>query len=214
MQRAPCIEKHQRAGIWRYDRNRPPPCAAPAFRTRVGPGAHTPLEGVDPDAGRIVTALPVPLGATQAQVDLGNRIYHGQVGRGALAEVPRYAGSVDHDHRRWRATAEKTPRRHPADGRLAPVGGGPECRGRLRRGLRHPQGKWPQPAVGIRPGRAEPASGPYQATMRCRMRSTTRSSMRWPRARTRSSVTLQPSVDNVANARSLCSLEITGSRSP
>jgi glucose/arabinose dehydrogenase/cytochrome c5 len=53
----------------------------------AGPGevaatAANPPEGTHPDAGT-AAALPVPPGATRAMVDLGNRIYHGQVGGAA-----------------------------------------------------------------------------------------------------------------------------------
>ena len=37
-----------------------------------------PPEGTNPDAGTAASALPVPPGATQAMVALGDRIYHGQ----------------------------------------------------------------------------------------------------------------------------------------
>jgi mono/diheme cytochrome c family protein len=40
-----------------------------------------PPEGVHPDAGAAATgALPAPPGATAAQVTLGERVFHGQVG--------------------------------------------------------------------------------------------------------------------------------------
>jgi glucose/arabinose dehydrogenase/mono/diheme cytochrome c family protein len=53
----------------------------------AGPGevaatSAKPPEGTHPDAGAAV-ALPVPPGATRAIVDLGGRIYHGQVGGAA-----------------------------------------------------------------------------------------------------------------------------------
>jgi glucose/arabinose dehydrogenase/mono/diheme cytochrome c family protein len=53
----------------------------------AGPGklaatAAKPPEGTHPDAGDAV-ALPVPPGATRDMVDLGGRIYHGQVGGAA-----------------------------------------------------------------------------------------------------------------------------------
>jgi mono/diheme cytochrome c family protein len=37
-----------------------------------------PPEGLHPDAGRTVAALPVPEGATREQVALGDRIFHGE----------------------------------------------------------------------------------------------------------------------------------------
>jgi mono/diheme cytochrome c family protein len=40
-----------------------------------------PPEGIDPDAGsEKASTLPIPPGATPAQVALGDRVYHGQVG--------------------------------------------------------------------------------------------------------------------------------------
>ncbi|XYD06927.1 c-type cytochrome [Methylobacterium sp. NMS12] len=39
----------------------------------------SPPEGMHPDAGRTVAALPVPKGATREQVALGERIFHGEV---------------------------------------------------------------------------------------------------------------------------------------
>jgi glucose/arabinose dehydrogenase/mono/diheme cytochrome c family protein len=53
----------------------------------AGPGqiaeaTATPPEGTHPDAGA-VAALPVPPGATSAMVELGDHIYHGQVGGAA-----------------------------------------------------------------------------------------------------------------------------------
>ena len=53
----------------------------------AGPGeiaqaTGKPPEGTHPDAGASAT-LPVPPGATRAMVDLGDRIYHGQVGGAA-----------------------------------------------------------------------------------------------------------------------------------
>jgi len=44
-----------------------------------------PPEGIHPDAGAVVAALPIPPGATAAQVALGDRIFHGQTG-GATCE--------------------------------------------------------------------------------------------------------------------------------
>lgn len=38
-----------------------------------------PPEGLHPDAGRTIAALPVPKGATREQVALGERIFHGEV---------------------------------------------------------------------------------------------------------------------------------------
>jgi glucose/arabinose dehydrogenase/mono/diheme cytochrome c family protein len=41
-----------------------------------------PPEGIHPDAGRDIGALPVPKGFTQEQVALGNRVFHGDVADG------------------------------------------------------------------------------------------------------------------------------------
>ena len=49
----------------------------PATEAKASPGALPP-EGVHPDAGS-VAALPVPPGATNEQVALGKRIFHGEV---------------------------------------------------------------------------------------------------------------------------------------
>lgn len=65
--------------------------ASPAYTAcpnlDAGPGevaatAAKPPEGTHPDAGA-AAALPVPAGATRAMLDLGDRIYHGQVGGAA-----------------------------------------------------------------------------------------------------------------------------------
>jgi glucose/arabinose dehydrogenase/mono/diheme cytochrome c family protein len=45
----------------------------------------TPPEGIHPDAGQQTAALPVPPGATKADVALGDRVFHGQIG-GATCE--------------------------------------------------------------------------------------------------------------------------------
>jgi len=61
------------------------PC--PSADAPAGPVAAMnakPPEGLDPNAGAGV-ALPVPKGATRAQVALGNRIYHGEVGEAPCA---------------------------------------------------------------------------------------------------------------------------------
>lgn len=59
-----------------------PSAAAPAGE--IVQGVAQPPEGTHPDAGRVATrALPVPEGATQEMVTLGERIYRGQVGGAA-----------------------------------------------------------------------------------------------------------------------------------
>ena len=57
-----------------------PPASAPAGKVRVVEAK--PPEGTHPDAGAAAATanLPVPPGATQEMVALGDRIYHGQVG--------------------------------------------------------------------------------------------------------------------------------------
>jgi len=42
----------------------------------------TPPEGIHPDAGNTAKTLPVPPGATAAQVALGDRVFHGREGGG------------------------------------------------------------------------------------------------------------------------------------
>jgi mono/diheme cytochrome c family protein len=52
----------------------------------VGPATSSadarPPEGIHPDAGKDTGALRVPNGFTQAQVVLGSRVFHGDVGGG------------------------------------------------------------------------------------------------------------------------------------
>ena len=73
--------------IWRVTYRGPMTAAiaaAPAPSSRAessAPGAAVPPEGIHPQAGaEAAGALPTPPGATPAQVALGDRIYHGQVG--------------------------------------------------------------------------------------------------------------------------------------
>jgi glucose/arabinose dehydrogenase/mono/diheme cytochrome c family protein len=58
--------------------------AAPASSSRAdnaAPGAAVPPEGIHPQAGaEAAGALPTPPGVTPAQVALGDRVFHGQVG--------------------------------------------------------------------------------------------------------------------------------------
>ncbi|HXL18973.1 MAG TPA: c-type cytochrome, partial [Streptosporangiaceae bacterium] len=55
---------------------------APSSRAdNAAPGAAVPPEGIHPQAGaEAAGALPTPPGATPAQVALGDRVFHGQVG--------------------------------------------------------------------------------------------------------------------------------------
>ena len=100
-----------------------------------------PPEGVHPDAGKDATGgSPTPPGQTAAQVALGDRIFHGQVGGGTCAGAtaltpparrsgPSYrqqmaVGRRQHpihrrDHHPGRAQSERLPQRHAADGRRA-----------------------------------------------------------------------------------------------
>lgn len=60
--------------------------SAPTFPVRAtSSAAALPPEGVHPDAGLDDMALPTPRGATQAEVALGSRIFHGQVSNGTCA---------------------------------------------------------------------------------------------------------------------------------
>ena len=57
--------------------------AAPAPKgTAAASGSELPPEGVHPDAGRQTAALTPPPGATQDQVALGDRIFHGEAANG------------------------------------------------------------------------------------------------------------------------------------
>ena len=60
--------------------------SAPAVKSqRTSSDAALPPEGIHPDAGRDTVSMPVPPAATQAQVELGKRIFHGEVSNGACA---------------------------------------------------------------------------------------------------------------------------------
>jgi glucose/arabinose dehydrogenase/mono/diheme cytochrome c family protein len=60
----------------------PPPAAGASARAAAAQQAEPP-EGIHPDAGaQEAGALPTPTGVTPAQVALGDRVYHGQVGGG------------------------------------------------------------------------------------------------------------------------------------
>jgi mono/diheme cytochrome c family protein len=61
--------------------------SAPATQGQApSSSAALPPEGVHPDAGlEGVASLPTPPGATQAEVALGSRIFHGQVSNGTCA---------------------------------------------------------------------------------------------------------------------------------
>jgi mono/diheme cytochrome c family protein len=61
--------------------------SAPAPQVQAASSAAAlPPEGVHPDSGAAdVASLPTPPGASQADVALGFRIFHGQVGNGACA---------------------------------------------------------------------------------------------------------------------------------
>ncbi len=76
--------------IWRVTYHGGPNAAlasAPASQVQAAySSAALPPEGVHPDAGlEDASTLPTPPGATQAEVALGSRIYHGQVSNGTCA---------------------------------------------------------------------------------------------------------------------------------
>jgi glucose/arabinose dehydrogenase/cytochrome c5 len=76
--------------IWRVTYHGRPTAvlaSAPASQVQaVSSSAALPPEGIHPDAGLNDPAtLPTPPGATQAEVALGSRIYHGQVSNGTCA---------------------------------------------------------------------------------------------------------------------------------
>jgi glucose/arabinose dehydrogenase/cytochrome c5 len=76
--------------IWRITYNGPmnaPVQAAPHSAVVAAASASSPLppEGIHPDAGQEDAALPVPAGATRADVALGRRIYYGQVAGASCA---------------------------------------------------------------------------------------------------------------------------------
>jgi glucose/arabinose dehydrogenase len=80
------ISDDQGGRIWRVTYHGPataPVAAAPAPSRRAersSTAVAVPPEGIHPDAGaQAAGALPIPPGGTAAQVELGNRIYHGQV---------------------------------------------------------------------------------------------------------------------------------------
>jgi glucose/arabinose dehydrogenase len=60
--------------------------AAPAPAEALGSGgAAVPPEGTHADAGRATVDLPVPPGATRDQVELGDRIFHGEASNGTCS---------------------------------------------------------------------------------------------------------------------------------
>ena len=82
-----------------------------------------PPEGIHPDAGaEAAGTLPTPPGATPAQVALGDRVFHGQVGGAHVRRVPRIgrqghsAGARPHERQmavgRWQSPCD-----HPDDHR-------------------------------------------------------------------------------------------------
>jgi glucose/arabinose dehydrogenase len=77
------ISDDQRGRIWRVTYSGPATTAeaaapAPAARASSSSAATEPPEGIHPDAGS-QASLPTPAGATPAEVELGGRIFHGQV---------------------------------------------------------------------------------------------------------------------------------------
>lgn len=85
------ISEDQRGRIWRVTYRGPMTAAiaaAPAPSSQAGTvatGTAGPPEGIHPEAGSQAEGLPVPPGATAAQVALGSRIFHGQVADGTCA---------------------------------------------------------------------------------------------------------------------------------
>ena len=78
------ISDDQHGRIYRVTYSGPasaPVAAAPAPAAPAGPLSTSvlPPEGIHPDAGSQTAGLPTPAGATPADVDLGERIFHGQV---------------------------------------------------------------------------------------------------------------------------------------
>jgi glucose/arabinose dehydrogenase/cytochrome c5 len=80
------ISDDQRGRIWRVTYHGPATAAVAAAPTpsrradNSSTAAALPPEGIHPDAGaQAAGAPPIPPGATAAEVELGSRIYHGQV---------------------------------------------------------------------------------------------------------------------------------------
>lgn len=74
----------------------PAPAVVAASRGEPGPP-----EGINPIAGRTANlgALPVPPGASEQEVALGDRIYHGKAAGGTCSTTWMHAA----DHRRLRS---------------------------------------------------------------------------------------------------------------
>ena len=150
--------------IWRVTFRGDTAATGVEFATAPWPGSEAaapdgqpagPPEGIHPDAGAEETgALPTPPGATAAQVALGERVFHGEVGDGTCAgchgsnaegtplgprfrqrpvAVGRWQPGGDHaDHHRRRSEPEGIPGRDAADGWRRAL----SVRGRGRGGLR------------------------------------------------------------------------------
>lgn len=83
------IADDQHGRIWRVVYNGGPvtniaPALAPVIEAKKSTAASPP-EGTHPDAGRQVAALIPPPGATQAEVALGERVFHGEVANGTCS---------------------------------------------------------------------------------------------------------------------------------
>jgi glucose/arabinose dehydrogenase len=80
------ISDDQHGRIWRVTYHGPATAKVAAAATppsradASAPGAAVPPEGIHPNAGAQLAALPTPPGATPDEVALGNRIFEGQVG--------------------------------------------------------------------------------------------------------------------------------------
>jgi glucose/arabinose dehydrogenase len=84
------ISEDVRGRIYRVtyhgDSNAAEVAAAPAPKATASPStSETPPEGVHPDAGRQIASLTPPPGVTREQVELGDRIFHGEVANGTCA---------------------------------------------------------------------------------------------------------------------------------
>jgi mono/diheme cytochrome c family protein len=76
--------------IWRVtyqggDATTPLVPAPQAVVAAASPNSPLPPEGMHPDAGRQMAALPVPPDATREQVALGDRIFHGEASDGTCS---------------------------------------------------------------------------------------------------------------------------------
>ncbi|QDQ80438.1 c-type cytochrome [Paraburkholderia megapolitana] len=75
--------------IWRVtysgDANAPIAAAPTPTAAQSASGSQLPPEGIHPDAGKPTAGLPVPPGSSKAEVELGERVFLGQVGGATCA---------------------------------------------------------------------------------------------------------------------------------